>query len=225
MDNGSVISYYIAYIQLNSYGCIMMRRYRFWIFIGCEIVICDWCYYLSFEQPNFWETGDCRSLSVTFFAGRCFAQFAEQALAVVVNIKIMPGCQQNLHPRKDEKTQNRCDVMQELQNIMTQWTIHNYMGVSKNRGTQIINFNRVFHYKPSILGFPPIFGNTHMRLNEICLPAGFVVPMQRWSMKIWQGKKLQMAEAMDFDIRNRWFSKVSQKQLHEKSTLKFTIIM
>ena len=29
------------------------------------------------------------------------------------------------------------------------------MGVSKNSGTpQIINFNRVFHYKPSILGYP-----------------------------------------------------------------------
>ncbi len=28
------------------------------------------------------------------------------------------------------------------------------MGVSKNNGTQIINFNRVFHYKPSILGYP-----------------------------------------------------------------------
>ena len=29
--------------------------------------------------------------------------------------------------------------------------------------TQIINFNRVFHYKPSILGgFSPIFGNIHL---------------------------------------------------------------
>ena len=30
------------------------------------------------------------------------------------------------------------------------------MGVSKNRGKthQIMNFNRVFHYKPSILGYP-----------------------------------------------------------------------
>ncbi len=36
------------------------------------------------------------------------------------------------------------------------------MGVSKNNGTpQIIHFNRVFHYKPSILG-TPIFGNTHI---------------------------------------------------------------
>ena len=30
-----------------------------------------------------------------------------------------------------------------------------YMGVSENRGTlQIIHLNRVFHYKPSILGYP-----------------------------------------------------------------------
>ena len=42
------------------------------------------------------------------------------------------------------------------------------LGVSKNRGFyhRIIHFDRVFHYKPSILGgfpwFPPIFGNTHL---------------------------------------------------------------
>ena len=41
------------------------------------------------------------------------------------------------------------------------------MGVSKNCGTpksyQIIHFNMVFHYKPSIWGgFPLFFGNTHM---------------------------------------------------------------
>ena len=36
------------------------------------------------------------------------------------------------------------------------------MGVSKNNGTpQIINFNRAFQYKPSILG-TPIFGNIHI---------------------------------------------------------------
>ena len=41
------------------------------------------------------------------------------------------------------------------------------MGTSKNRGgppksSILIGF---FHYKPSILGFPPIFGNTQMALN------------------------------------------------------------
>ena len=37
------------------------------------------------------------------------------------------------------------------------------MDVSENSGfyPQIIHFNRVFHYKPSIFG-TPIFGNTHM---------------------------------------------------------------
>ena len=47
------------------------------------------------------------------------------------------------------------------------------MGVSKNRAfsPQIIHFNRVFHYKPSILGsFPPIFGNIHIaHLSYVCL--------------------------------------------------------
>ena len=41
--------------------------------------------------------------------------------------------------------------------------ISNHLGISKNRGIypQIIHFNRVFHYKPSILGeTPPIFGST-----------------------------------------------------------------
>ncbi len=41
-------------------------------------------------------------------------------------------------------------------------SIDSYMGVSENRGKtpQIIHFNSIFHYKPSILGKnPPIFGN------------------------------------------------------------------
>ena len=34
----------------------------------------------------------------------------------------------------------------------------NEMGVSKNKGTpKSSNFNRVFHYKPSILGYPSIW--------------------------------------------------------------------
>ena len=41
-----------------------------------------------------------------------------------------------------------------------------YMGVNPKIGgfpPQIIHFNRVFHYKPSIFGgFTPIFGNTHI---------------------------------------------------------------
>ena len=45
-----------------------------------------------------------------------------------------------------------------------------HMGVSENRGyLQIIHFNRVFHYKPSILGYP-IFGNIHIQPFVFFLP-------------------------------------------------------
>ena len=39
--------------------------------------------------------------------------------------------------------------------MSTHWALH--MGVSKNNGTQIIHFNRVFHHTPSILGAHPYF--------------------------------------------------------------------
>ena len=44
------------------------------------------------------------------------------------------------------------------------------VGVSDNRGIypQIIHFNRDFHYKPSILGYP-IFGNTIFKRSQTCL--------------------------------------------------------
>ena len=45
-------------------------------------------------------------------------------------------------------------------------TLFWHLNVSENRDVyppDPWNFNRVFHYKPSILGgFPPIFGNTHL---------------------------------------------------------------
>ena len=38
---------------------------------------------------------------------------------------------------------------------ISHWNKKRYMGVSQNNGTpQIMQFNRVFHYKPSILGYP-----------------------------------------------------------------------
>ena len=53
-----------------------------------------------------------------------------------------------------------------------------HMGVSKNNGTpwypQIIHFNRVFHYKPSISN-SPIFGNIllyiyiYISLSDLCI--------------------------------------------------------
>ena len=62
------------------------------------------------------------------------------------------------------------------------------VGVSKNRGKtpQIIHFNRVSPYKPSILGgFPPIFGNTHVPWqppgNAQVLPYAFQLPSLAFS--------------------------------------------
>ena len=42
-----------------------------------------------------------------------------------------------------------------------------YMDVSENSGfsSQIIHFNRVFHYKPSIFWGTTIFGNTHIQVK------------------------------------------------------------
>ena len=43
-----------------------------------------------------------------------------------------------------------------------------YMDVSKKKSgnyPQIIHFDRVFHYKQTILGYPLCFGNTHMKLQ------------------------------------------------------------
>ena len=45
---------------------------------------------------------------------------------------------------------------------MVGFFLYYHMGISKNRGKtpQIMNFNRVFHYKPSILGVFPLFLET-----------------------------------------------------------------
>ena len=44
-------------------------------------------------------------------------------------------------------------------------TSRQYMGVSKNNGTpQIIHFNRVFHYKPSILGYHYFWKHPYMNI-------------------------------------------------------------
>ena len=37
----------------------------------------------------------------------------------------------------------------------------------------IINFYRDFHYKPFILGYPHIFGNTHIELEHDCFQKGY----------------------------------------------------
>ena len=48
------------------------------------------------------------------------------------------------------------------------------MGVSENRGyPQIIHFNRVFHYKPSILGYPYFWKHPNLPTNCVSLsPVG-----------------------------------------------------
>ena len=56
-----------------------------------------------------------------------------------------------------------------------------------NRKTpQIINFNRVFHYKPSIWGGTPIFGNTHLVVTVIILEGG-VAPNHTWNHQFING--------------------------------------
>ena len=46
------------------------------------------------------------------------------------------------------------------------------MGVSKNSGfsPQIIHFNRVFHYKPSILKYPYFWKHLHLHLLQLPMP-------------------------------------------------------
>ena len=61
------------------------------------------------------------------------------------------------------------------------------MGVSKNRGgPQIIHFNRVFHYKPSILGVP-VFLETPISFFATVLPE---VPFLRTASPISSRKML-----------------------------------
>ena len=70
------------------------------------------------------------------------------------------------------ETMNTCY----LKSFVSQVILHHvlYMGVSKNNGTpQIIHFNRVFHYKPSILGPTPIFGNIHITPQKNHVLHGF----------------------------------------------------
>ena len=48
------------------------------------------------------------------------------------------------------------------------------MGVSKNRGyPQIMNFNRIFHYKPSILGYPYFWKHPNKRPTNLSLQPFF----------------------------------------------------
>ena len=48
-------------------------------------------------------------------------------------------------------------------------TYTQHMDVSENSGTpQIIHFNRVFHYKPSILGYPNFWKHPYIFIYYVC---------------------------------------------------------
>ncbi len=101
------------------------------------------------------------------------------------------------------------------------------MGVSKNNGTpQIINFNRVFHYKPSILGYPYFWKHPNVQnFDSLTLSHGAVKWMspsavakskarlgqtsfqcqelsgwQYYSMSIWKYKKLKCKAETEYCI-------------------------
>ena len=64
------------------------------------------------------------------------------------------------------------------------------MGVSKNRGIspQIIHFNKVFRFKPSILGENPIFGNiqmktTFLQIESEGIPRNFDLTNDGWNLR------------------------------------------
>ena len=74
------------------------------------------------------------------------------------------------------------------------------MDVSENSGTpQLIHFNRVFHYKPSIFGVPLIFGNPHMdRLEGRQFPKSmiFPAPQKRFGLKSFSGASSGRGESL-----------------------------
>ena len=84
------------------------------------------------------------------------ASLAQEARAICRNTP-HPGEPENSETEKNTK-KTRCFLVVFL--LLMDFD----MCVSKNRGgPQIIYFNRVFHYEPSILGYcTTIFGNTHM---------------------------------------------------------------
>ena len=65
-------------------------------------------------------------------------------------------------PNWSFEVESRDGLVQDQGGTNKNWKSFKKMGVSKNRGTypQIMNFNRVFHYKPSILGVLPLFLET-----------------------------------------------------------------
>ena len=98
------------------------------------------------------------------------------------------------------------------------------MGVSKNSGfsPQIIHFNRVFHYKPSILGYPYFWKHLHLHLWQLPMPCtpnnsfGLILCscVARKERFVWQ----QLLLASLLDLKLPWTS--SNKNYHPKSERK-----
>ena len=111
-----------------------------------------------------------------------------------------------------------------------------HMGVSENRGLspQIIHFNRVFQYKPSILGYPYFFGNTHMHgkkmfKNEsiyihLCSKIYIYVGIWGWIWTIFQNPQRDM-ERRSTISSCVWPSWKSIESLHPHNIVVFFYIL
>ena len=73
------------------------------------------------------------------------------------------------HKRRHETNPSRIKALirtLEFGLIWEKMKIDVYMGVSKNRGTpKSCHFNRVFHYKPSILGYPNFWKHPYIYIH------------------------------------------------------------
>ena len=72
-------------------------------------------------------------------------------------VRWSPSQESCIHPVANFKKNDRGWDLWDMRFV--KWMGSIYMGVSENSGfsPQIIHFNRVFHYKPSILGYPYIW--------------------------------------------------------------------
>ena len=72
------------------------------------------------------------------------------------------------HPKPQENREEAEAKFKDIAEALKKW-----MGVSKNSGTpKIIHFNKAFHYKPSILGYPYFWKHPDGWQVTIRLPFG-----------------------------------------------------
>ena len=100
-----------------------------------------------------------------------------------------------------EKTQKRHDAGVDKKKIRKGNKSCRDMGVSKNNGTpQIIHFNRVFHYKSSILGVLPLFLETpiwHQRCTEHHTKTFQVAPEHSYAVQAIRNTTKHSSNCMD----------------------------